>query len=237
MSWSLFATDPFTGTPFDPLSASLWTYAVTGFRISANGTSAGNAAVGSRVFLASAPANDQAVELVLRGSSSATLEKEEGILLRFTDDGDDTFWGGIGYLAYVESGNQLIVVRLDGGGSHTTIGSGAYVPFDGDVLRAEIIGDQLSFYANLGALLLGPITDATYASGSVGMFAGTSFDDASNMSIDSFTAYESAAAGQPTTKRWGGVPHMGTQKLRGGHRGGPWAKTHDGIYIPRRLAA
>lgn len=30
------------------------------------------------------------------------------------------------------------------------------------------------------------------------------------------------ATGQPTTRRWGGVSHMGTQKLRGGHRGGPW---------------
>lgn len=30
------------------------------------------------------------------------------------------------------------------------------------------------------------------------------------------------AVGQPTTKRFGGIPHMGTTKFRGGHRGGVW---------------
>lgn len=43
------------------------------------------------------------------------------------------------------------------------------------------------------------------------------------------------ATGQPTTKRFGGVPHMGTQKFRGGHRGGPWGRTRDGLYIPQHL--
>jgi len=44
------------------------------------------------------------------------------------------------------------------------------------------------------------------------------------------------AAGQPTTKRWGGIPHMGTQKLKGGVRGGPWGRTQSHIIVPRWLA-
>lgn len=41
------------------------------------------------------------------------------------------------------------------------------------------------------------------------------------------------ADGQPTIKRWGGNPFMGTQKLRNGGRGGPWAKSDAGIYLRR----
>jgi hypothetical protein len=57
------------------------------------------------------------------------------------------------------------------------------------------------------------------------------------VTIASFKA-TAAATGQPTTRRWGGVPHMGSQKLRNGGRGGPWAQdSRSGLILPRRLAA
>lgn len=49
---------------------------------------------------------------------------------------------------------------------------------------------------------------------------------------------EGGGGGQPMTKRWGGVAHMGTTKLAGGVRGGVWGMDrHSGLIVPRRLAA
>jgi hypothetical protein len=45
-----------------------------------------------------------------------------------------------------------------------------------------------------------------------------------------------APAGQPITKRSGGVPHMGTGGLKGGFGGGAWGRTRDHVYMPRWLA-
>jgi hypothetical protein len=46
------------------------------------------------------------------------------------------------------------------------------------------------------------------------------------------------AGGQPTMRRWGGVPHMGTSKLRNGGIGGPWGRdSRSGLIVPRRFAA
>jgi hypothetical protein len=50
-----------------------------------------------------------------------------------------------------------------------------------------------------------------------------------------YTPAGGGPAGQPTAFRHGGIPHMGTQKLRGGTRGGPWGRTRDGLYIPQHL--
>jgi len=44
-----------------------------------------------------------------------------------------------------------------------------------------------------------------------------------------------AVAGQPTQKRFGGVPHTGTTKFRGGHSGGPWGRGREGLIVPRYL--
>ncbi len=57
------------------------------------------------------------------------------------------------------------------------------------------------------------------------------------VALTAFKPAAGGAAGQPTMRRWGGVPHMGTTKFRNGGRGGPWGRTTDGLIVPRRLAA
>lgn len=45
-----------------------------------------------------------------------------------------------------------------------------------------------------------------------------------------------AAAGQPTVKRWGGVPHMGGRKRFGsGSGGGAWGMSKSGLVVPSRF--
>lgn len=52
-----------------------------------------------------------------------------------------------------------------------------------------------------------------------------------------FTGVGGGAAGQPTMRRWGGVPHMGTGGLKGGSGGGPWGRSRtDRVIVPRWLA-
>src|SRR4029079_15460520 len=58
--------------------------------------------------------------------------------------------------------------------------------------------------------------------------------------IASFKA--AATAGQPTTRRWGGVPFMGGQGVAGKGWGGSgggrmWGRTRTGLIVPNRLAA
>jgi len=45
------------------------------------------------------------------------------------------------------------------------------------------------------------------------------------------------ATGQPTMRRWGGVPGVGSGSLKGNFGGGAWGRTRDGLIVPRRLAA
>lgn len=52
---------------------------------------------------------------------------------------------------------------------------------------------------------------------------------------DVVTGMGGGGDGQPAVTRWGGVPHLGTQKFRGGHRGGPWAMRRSGVIVPTRF--
>lgn len=46
-----------------------------------------------------------------------------------------------------------------------------------------------------------------------------------------------AAAGQPTIRRWGGVPFMGGKRgFNGSSGGGAWGRTGAGIWVPRKAA-
>lgn len=194
MAWTQFFQDIFIDTAFVSLSThnSTWASAASGeteLRISSNGTSAGASSSPSRSYLASAPANDQAAEITIRGSS---FLKEEGLLLRYTPNPSDAlnFWAGFGYLLFYETslGDRLQLWRLDLG-THTQLANiGIVAPADGDVLRGECVGTTIRVMVNGNALA--EIDDATYASGTVGIFAGLSFDDTTSMSIDDFTVYQ-----------------------------------------------
>ncbi len=46
-----------------------------------------------------------------------------------------------------------------------------------------------------------------------------------------------ASTGQPTMRRWGGVPFVGGQGIGGKSSGRMWGRTRDGLVVPRRLAA
>lgn len=208
MSWAQVFQDTFAGTAFQALSSHdpAWATAASGeteLRISSNGTSAGAGASPSRSYLASGPANDQAAEITIRGSS---LIKEEGILIRYTSNDPSNFWGGFGYVAFYETavGTRLQLWRLDAG-SHTQLANIAVTPADGDALRVEAVGTTISLYVN--GIGLADIPDATYGSGTVGIFAGSSFDDTTSMSIDTFTAYEFQA---------GYTPDVGVLTMTGG---------------------
>jgi hypothetical protein len=197
VAWTLKYSDTFTDTQYTalPTHNAAWAQDTANgtWRISTNGTSAGTSvSTTARAYLtgASVPSANQAAQFSMAGTS---LQREQGLVLRFTEDATLSFWGGIGYVAYVELGDVLYVHRLDGGGSHTQIASAAYLPITGDVLRFEIIGTGLEVFINGVSLLT--VTDATHASGTVGMWCGSSIDDSGNMSVDNFAAYEDAGGG------------------------------------------
>lgn len=195
MGWTtVFGPDGFNGTAFTALPTYNAAYAqdtANGtWRISSNGISAGcTVTSAARCYLVSAPAADQAVEYVIIGT---LLKHEEGLTIRFTDGDSGNFWGGTGYVGYVEIDNQFHFVRLDGGGSHTELGAYAYTPASGDTIRIEFVGIQWVLIAAGATLAIS--TDATYASGTVGLWSGTSIDDSVSMSVDAFTAQTFAAA-------------------------------------------
>lgn len=239
MSWSPFhGPDPFTGTQYTPLTSYSAAYTQNTsngtWRLSTNGTSAGcTVASGSaRCSLVSAPPANMAAEFTMTGTS---LQREQGIAVRFTDGDPGNFWGGTGIVVYVENDNKIYVQRLNGGGSHTLLDTVPYTPTSGDALRVETIADAITVRISLTSILT--VHDSTYASGTVSLWSGLSLDDGSNMSIDNFTVYELIADGQPTMRRWGGVPYVGGQGIgqKGGGGGRAWGRRRSGIFVPSRF--
>jgi hypothetical protein len=55
--------------------------------------------------------------------------------------------------------------------------------------------------------------------------------------IASIAPSAAPAAGQPTMRRWGGVPAMGGTNIGNKGTGRMWGRTRSGIIVPRRLAA
>jgi hypothetical protein len=197
VSWTQKFSDAFTDTAFTALPTHNAAWAQdTGngtWRISSNGTSAGTTTSGgARCYItgASAPAADQACQFKIMGSLRF---REEGLLTRFTDGSPGNFWGGTGYLVYVETPDQLLMHRLDGGGSHTQIASSTRAIQDNDVLRSEAVGSGLTVIRN-GTDTAISVTDATFTSGAVGVWCGTSIDDTTSMSVDDFVAEEWSGA-------------------------------------------
>lgn len=102
----------------------------------------------------------------------------------------------------------------------------------GDILYFEAQGTTL--IAKINGVQVLTITDASFASGSFGAGHGNTGDDA----YDDWVGGDfTAAAGQPTMKRWGGVPHVGGRKGFGRSGGGAaWGRTRDGLWIPQKAA-
>lgn len=240
MAWStIFGPDAYTATQYTALP----TYNAAAYaqntsdgtwRISTNGTSAGcTVSTSARCYYIGSVGDDQAGEYTVTGSS---VDRNWGICLRFTDGDSGNFWGGTGYNLQNFTDGTARVFRLDGGGTHPQLASWSYTPSSGDVFRFEVIGTQLEGKVN--GVSLGTVSDATFTSGTVSLWSGASLDDFSNMSIDAFTIEEQAAAGgQPTMRRWGGIPFMGGQGIgqKGGGDGRTWGRRKSGIIVPSRF--
>ena len=194
MAWQQTFADFMTGTPFASLPSreAAWEQNTTfgTWRISTGGFTAGcTVSATARCYLISSqPGPDQSCRFTLVAGLSPNLQVEEGLLVRFLEDDTNDFWGGIGYVTYVESGNQLIIQRLDGGGSHTPIAVETYTPANGDVLRVEVVGSTIKALVN--GLEIIEVNDATHTTGTVGVWSGTSLDDQNAMSVDNFVAEE-----------------------------------------------
>lgn len=64
--------------------------------------------------------------------------------------------------------------------------------------------------------------------------------DASTLATDPYVIFAGGGGGgtgQPTMRRWGGVPHVGGQGIGSKGKGRMWGRTSDGVIVPRRLAA
>jgi hypothetical protein len=78
--------------------------------------------------------------------------------------------GTTGYLAVIQGagGSNPGVLRCDGSGSWTSLGSAVSTFVNGDVAKLQITGTTINLYRN-GTLFCGPFTDATYSTGQPGM--------------------------------------------------------------------
>lgn len=127
-----------------------------------------------------------------------------------------------------------------GGNTSTTVSTGSITPTEGNeyviaAVASTATGDSMSStnMSLLGQVNYNPGAAYAIAVADEIQTSATARSETFNWTgayysagaIDSFKSAAGgggAGGGQPTTKRWGGASHMGTQKVRGGHRGGPW---------------
>lgn len=95
-----------------------------------------------------------------------------------------------GYCLMLYNGDQFYLTRMDNDGE-TSLGTWASTPTDSTnyTLRIEVNGDQISGYVD-GVLRVGPVTDATYATGEPGLI----FFDADGPRADSWAFADLASA-------------------------------------------
>ena len=124
-----------------------------------------------------------------------------GVVMRFEVGGGDNDF----YFVRAQQVNDKIEISKLVGGVLSDIGDGSsQTPAGGDTIKGQVDGDNLkSFYNDTE---LDSETDTAVPGGTrCGMFG---FDITSNPTVDDFEAADLAAAGQPTMRRWGGIPHM-----------------------------
>lgn len=231
------ALDTFPGADHDPLNAANWLTLVGSWEIIGNGANPAFAQTSIAKWIAGTYAADHSA-IAQINLSHAGGSIYGGLAVRLTgtaSNGSDL----CGYYVIFRGDNSRIY-RLDNGvATEITNGptAGLGLPFTADdslhTYAFACVGASL--VATEDGVTLATASDATYATGRPGMFGNEQNDD--HVQIHDFDATGADVAGQPTMKRWGGVPNMGTQKLPGGTRGGPWGSTDDGLIVPRRLAA
>src|SRR5688572_23009374 len=153
------ATDSFTGSNNDPLSAN-WTAADGSLLISDANNVKLNAAQGNSAYWdADTFADDQYSQVVIATVSGDAV----GPMVRAS--------GLTGYIALVgNSGTEITIQRVDGDENATVLGAtftGLTIG-NGDTIRLEASGTSLTVKQN-GATI-GSRTDSTYTSGAAGIF-------------------------------------------------------------------
>jgi hypothetical protein len=108
----------------------------------------------------------------------------------------DTGAGSDGYFTSQAPGDAGGIYKLVNG-SFTRIGDTGGVAADGDVLRLEVDGTDLSVYKN--AFLIGSLSDASLSSGSAGVLV--------YQSAGQLDDWEGGNLGAPVVRRWILGPH------------------------------
>lgn len=158
---SLPATDPFNGTPGNPLSAN-WTTQVAGWVIETGGTTARPSSSGtyqSVFWNADAFNNDQYSEVVISaiGGQMGPMVRVSG-----TGSGVNGYWllGRTGASSYIYTSTN---------GTHTQlVDLGTIAWTAGDTMRLEVSGTTITAKRN-GSTIGSPATSSAHASGAAGM--------------------------------------------------------------------
>lgn len=174
--------------------------------------------------------NDQAIELELLTDAAFV-----GILVRFSGTAIANYTG---YLAGRDNVGDTFTLYSVLSGSPTAIaGPVAHTFTSGEVIRLQVVGTAVE----VSGTTAGPIasaTSSTIASGSVGLYINAGVG---TISQHVWAYDDTGAAGQPTMRRWGGVPFMGGQgigqKGSAGNSGRAWGRRKSGIIVPQRYAA
>ena len=91
--------------------------------------------------------------------------------------------GGNSY-SCLENFNSVQMFKMVAGNTNTSLGSFSTTPANGDLIRLEISGTSLSCYRN-GVLVIGPVTDSSYATGQPGVTS--SYDGTHVAALDSWS--------------------------------------------------
>ncbi|MFH0809370.1 MAG: hypothetical protein V2A77_02695 [Pseudomonadota bacterium] len=156
------------------------------------------------VYNAAQPPNDCYSQIAASGGD-ASASTDMGPVLRFTSGGNGS---GYAYRCVFDGSSQL--QRWDAGVA-TNIGNwDAAGVTTASVLKITATGTVVAGLVD-GVAQCSAI-DATYASGYAG-FAYRSYRAAANLGeLDNWEATEPVAAGQPTIKRFGGLPHVAVNR-------------------------
>ena len=143
---------------------------------------------------------DHYAQLVVTAMPYDDAETRQGPCTRFSSSAETCYAGA---LALAAAGSKNVFLYSISAGTATQIGNAAYSWSNGDTVKQESNGSTITLYVN-GASQ-SSVTDTAISAGTrTGMYVRYVF----NANMDDFAAEDlGAATGQPTRKRWGGVPH------------------------------
>jgi hypothetical protein len=162
---SVLSTDVFTaadGTTLPAYNAAKWKNPNSGtwnnLVIKNNAVRGSSSGLGGNIDISISWPNDQYAQAVVKNLASA----RQWVTVRWADGTNNFYGGGI---APSVGGNGYRIFRQNGG---VTLAGPTGTMTIGDKVKLVISGTSLSLYVN-DALLLGPVTDATHASGNPGL--------------------------------------------------------------------